>query len=555
MPSVPSHLLERLLDLPAPATRDLRTEHDLRIPLPDGGALAADLRYPRRREEPLPTMLIRTPYGRSGPLGDVMSRVYAERGFQVLTVSSRGTFGSTGEFHPMHDDRADATAVLDWVRRQRWFNGVLALAGLSYLGYTQWALAVDAPPEVKAMAPHVTSSRLALAFIEPGATQLDTLLRWSTRVATQEDPWTLADMPVLGDSERRLQRAMGTLPLKRADRVRLRRDWPFYQETLRHGSSDPYWKEWDYSGAVADVRIPAAFVAGWYDVFLADQLRDFTAMQDAGTPARLTVGPWSHRSPGNFAAGLRETLEWASAYCAERPPPDRAPVRLFVMGAGQWRDFDHWPPAESVPAPWFLHPYGVLSAGPPSSTGEDGGPGPSRYRYDPAAPTPHVGGALLHPGIAGSRDNRGLEARSDVLTFSSAPLAEGIEVIGEVHADVWFRSSLDHTDVFARLCDVDGRGRSTNISDGIVAITPQSADRADDGTARVRVRLTPTAHRFQRGHRIRLQISSGAHPYFARNPGTGEHRADATLLRPADQELFHDAGHPSAVVLPVHPAG
>ncbi|PSK83565.1 hypothetical protein CLV63_14017 [Murinocardiopsis flavida] len=552
MPHVMSHLLERLWDLPAPETRDLRTERGLRIPLPDGGELRADLCYPRRRPAALPTMLLRSPYGRKGPLNEMSARVFAERGFEVLTVSSRGTFGSTGEFRPMHDDRTDGAAVLTWLREQRWFNGVLALGGASYLGYTQWALAVDNPPEVKAMAPHVTSSRLALTFVEPGATQLDTLLRWSASVATQEEPWTLTRVAALvTEDERRLQRAMGTLPLKRADRVRLRRDWPFYQELLHHDSRDPYWKESDYSGAVAAVRVPAAFVAGWYDLFLADQLRDFAAMRESGTPARLTVGPWTHGSPGNLAAGLRETLEWAAAHCAERPPPDRAPVRLYVMGAEQWRDFDHWPPPDSTPAPWFLHPGGGLRPEPPEPA--DDAAGPTRYRYDPASPTPNVGGPLLHTGKAGRKDNRGLEARPDVRTFTSAPLAAAVEVIGEVHADVWFRSSLDHTDVFVRLCDVDERGRSYNICDGVVAIAPQTTDRMADGTAGVRVRLTPTAHRFRRGHRIRVQVSSGAHPYFARNPGTGADRADATVLRPADQEVFHDTGHPSAVVLPVQP--
>jgi len=141
-------------------------------------------------------------------------------------------------------------------------------------------------------------------------------------------------------------------------------------------------------------------------------------------------------------------------------------------------------------------------------------------------------------------DNGKLEARPDVLTYTTGPLDADTEVIGEVSAEIWFRSSLPHADVFVRLCDVDERGRSTNVCDGLVSLT--GADRVTRAT----VTLWPTAHRFKRGHRIRAQVSSGAFPRYARNPGS-EPRAAATTLRPADQAVHHDPEHPSAIILPV----
>jgi putative CocE/NonD family hydrolase len=169
---------------------------------------------------------------------------------------------------------------------------------------------------------------------------------------------------------------------------------------------------------------------------------------------------------------------------------------------------------------------------------------PDGYRYDPADPTPAAGGVRMVKD-SGRVENTALEARPDVLTYTTAVLADDVEVVGEVSAEVWFRSSLPYADVFVRLCDVDEQGRSFNVCDGLVSLT--GADELSCAT----VRLWPTAYRFRRGHRIRVQVSSGAFPRYARNPGTGEGPATASTLRAADQAVHHDSAHPSAVILPV----
>ena len=149
---------------------------------------------------------------------------------------------------------------------------------------------------------------------------------------------------------------------------------------------------------------------------------------------------------------------------------------------------------------------------------------------------------------AGRVDNTKLESRRDVLVYTTAALDRDVEVIGDVSAEIWFQSSLRYADVFVRLCDVDPRGRSYNVCDGLVGVSG-----ADD-IACATVRLWPTAYRFKAGHRIRIQVSSGAFPRYARNPGTGEPLAAATTLKAADQAVYHDAAHPSAVILPIRDA-
>lgn len=201
-----------------------------------------------------------------------------------------------------------------------------------------------------------------------------------------------------------------------------------------------------------------------------------------------------------------------------------------------------WPPTTGRPTPWYLQPEGTLDTRlAPSSL-------PSRYVYDPANPTPAVGGTIVGLG-AGCRDNRTLEARTDVLTFTSHRLETDLDIIGPVTATLYIRSSLEHTDFHARLCDVQRNGRSLNLCDGIIRLHPGNARPDPEGIRTVHIQLWPTAHRFRRGHRIRLQVSSGAHPRFNRNPGTGAPLATAIEVRVAHQEILHDPEHPSVLNL------
>lgn len=218
-------------------------------------------------------------------------------------------------------------------------------------------------------------------------------------------------------------------------------------------------------------------------------------------------------------------------------------MRLFVMGEDKWRDFPGWPPPGYEPQRFHFQAGGTLATDPPADST------PDDYHYDPADPTPAVGGVrmwTLHK--YGRVDNAELEARSDVLTYTTPTLQRDVEVVGEVSAEVYFRSSLPHADVFVRLCDVDEKGRSTNVCDGLISLA------GADETTCATVQLWPTAYRFKRGHRIRVQVSSGAFSRFNRNPGTGEPRATAVTLRAGDQQVFHDPEHPSAIVLPVRQA-
>jgi uncharacterized protein len=534
-----SHLVQRQLGLDRPLTRDLVIERDLPVPMPDGTVLLADRWAPRTGGDKLPVALMRSPYGRGALITAGMVRPLAERGFQVILQSVRGTFGSGGAFEPMRNEREDGLATLEWVLKQPWFGDSIVLVGLSYLGYVQWAVADRLPPEVKAMIPQVTDSALTLDFLRADGYSLETPFGWGVLIAGQERRLGMVRGLLEGG---RTRRALSTLPLAEADVAAIGRRSGYIQDILRHDADDPYWAAIDHRGRVAETTVPVSSVGGWYDIFLPGQLRDFSVLQAAGRTARLTVGPWTHLSMDGTM--MREALEFGLACARGAELPPRGPVRLYVMGEEAWRDFASWPPPGYSPRPFYLGPDGTLAAGQPAAESA-----PDGYRYDPADPTPAVGGVRMVRDGAGRVDNTALEARPDVLTYTTPPLESDVEVIGEVSAQIWFRSSLPQADVFVRLCDVDPGGTSWNVCDGLVSLS------AADETAAATVRLWPTAYRFAAGHRIRVQVASGSFPRYARNPGAGEPRASATRLVAADQSVYHDPERPSAINLPVRQAG
>ncbi len=542
--TIASRVLSRLLDLPPADTHDVTVERDLQVTMPDGVTLLAD-RYAPRGGSKLPTLLVRSPYGRRGLFGLQFGRLFAERGFQALVQSVRGTFGSGGQFDPFRNEQADGRATLEWMKRQDWFSGEFATLGPSYLGHVQWALARDAGPSLKAMVAHETASDFRGQIYAGGAYSLDTMLSWTHSVRHQELTGLKGSLARLG-AARKLEPLFRHLPLNEVDALATGERVSFFQDWLVHDAEgDPWWNPADFSGSVAEVTAPVHLIGGWYDIFLPWQVNDYAALRRAGRSPYLTIGPWTHVSPGGMAVAARESLVWFEAHLKGRREHLReAPVRIFVMGANTWRDFSEWPPPGARPQRWHLQPGRGLSPATPGASE------PDRYRYDPANPTPSVGGTLLTIE-AGPRDNRQLESRPDVLTYTSAPLDEALEVIGPVRVELFVRSSLPHTDFFARLCDVDASGRSINLCDGLLRLVPGKPAPEPDGTLRVAIDLWPTAHRFLAGHRLRLQVSSGAHPRFARNTGSGEPLATAKTLVPADQSVFHDPAHPSALLLPV----
>lgn len=572
------HIIARLLALDPPRS-GVRVEWNLHLLMRDGARLAADHYYPRQPGR-YPTVLVRTPYGRNhnhgifGFLVEFLVQRFAERGYHVLVQDIRGRFDSEGTFDPYFQERADGLDTLAWISTRSWFNGQLATWGPSYLGIVQWVIA-DAPP-VSAMLPIVTSARLRGILFPDNAFDLGLALRWiglfqmldlrwrsmapgalrrhlrmlfrpDYRVALRavlehvELQSLLAAAPLLQNVETTIAPGFNHLPLIEVDTLVHGSPVDYFRNWIsRPDASDPMWQEVEQAVNMARIDAPVHLVGGWYDFFLRGLLNDYAELRAAGKNPYLTIGHWNHFSNGMMMIdGLHTGLDWFDAQLKGHADKLRAqPVRIYVMGLEAWRDLPAWPPPARETRV-YLHSGRSLTFDPPQQP-----EAADTYRYDPADPTPVIGGAQFSP-LAGPVKNARLEARRDVLVYTSAPLARDLELVGPVRLELFAQSSLAHTDFFGRLCDVYPDGRSINICDGLL--------RTDTGreSGCVAVDMWSTAYYFRAGHRLRLIVGSGAHPRWNRNFGTGEPIATSAALCAADQTIYHDAARPSALVLPV----
>jgi len=531
--------------LPPPVCR-VRVAAGIEVPAADGVPLRTD-HYIPQLTGPRPALLVRTPYGRGFPWAFLFGSLFAERGFHVIIQSCRGTAGSGGEQYPLRHERADGLAAVAWLRRQDWFTGELATIGPSYLGYTQWALAGDAPPELRAMIVQNGVSVPHPLMYPGGAFALENILV-PTAFTLSWHRGLRALLRAMLRMQRRLRQVARTLPMIDAYRPALGGRVGFFEDWLTHpDAADPYWASLDVTAGAPVPTVPVSLLSGWQDFCLDPTLAEYRRLRAAGRTPRLVIGPWTHASAFNddLPIVVGEALSWLTAQCSRDPAGwPKSPVRVHVGGGrGEWRDLPDWPPPQSAGQLWRPAADGTLS------TGEAARTGVSSLRYDPADPTPSVGGQLV-TAKAGPRDNRALEARPDVLVFTSAPLPADLEVIGPVSARLRVRASGPHFDVFARLCDVDPRGRSRNVCDGLIRQLP-AAGQAGPADSLIEVPMSAAAHRFRAGHRLRLQVSGGAHPRFARNTGTGEPPATATRLQPVDLEIVHGGPDAGGLILPV----
>ncbi len=531
------HAVGRILRLPR-ATTTYRVARGLRIPVRDGVELAADL-Y-RAEPEAAGTLLTRGPYGRSLPMALPFARVFAERGYNVLNVSCRGTFGSGGTFDPMVSEVDDGHDVVAWMRGQPWFTGTFGTLGPSYLGFTQWALLVDPPPELSAAVISVAPHDFSRHVWGTGAFRLD-FLGWSHMVAHQEDGGVLRGALRMATAERRNAGAMDELPLTRAASTYLGGRAPWYTDWVtRSDLSDAFWEPMNLTRALDLVDVPVLLLSGWHDLFLEQTLEQYAHLRGRGVDVAMTVGPWSHVAVGAGAARINssETFEWFEEHIARRGSRRRTePVKVFVSGADEWRDLRVWPPV-TRDRTWYLGPHADLLDVPPA----DDAPA-SSFLFDPSHPTPTVGGPLLSPKA--QVDDSSLAARPDCLTLVYEPLETDVEVVGEPVVELSHASDNPHADLFVRLSDVGVDGRSRNVTEGFTRLHPRRP------AGPVRLRLRATAHRFVAGHRIRLVIAGGSHPQFARNLGTDEDQARSETMRPARHTVRHGAGGRSTLVMPV----
>jgi putative CocE/NonD family hydrolase len=592
---------------------DVVWERDVMVSMRDGVRLATDIYRPaltgQAVAQPFPVILERTPYNKLGTAGVATAKFFARHGYIVALQDVRGRFNSEGEWYAFAKEGPDGFDTVSWVVEQPWCDGKVGTIGLSYSGSDQTALASLNPPGLAAQfVSEGMNNYHTSAMRQGGAMELRFMLYAFQMAITSREAAQNRPLKILLERERaNIREWLRRTPLKRG--ASPLRHLPSYEnwvlDVLTHGDYDDYWKQYGYNAEEFYPQhkdVPVFFLTGWYDSYTRAVTENYSALSRMKQgPIRLIVGGWPHSvAPiGQSYAGDVDfgpdapldydgfRLRWFDQHLKGLDTGiDDPPVRLMVMGGGsgrknaegrldvggQWRGFSDWPVPGAQETPYFLQPDGGL--GPESPPAEAA---PSSYSYDPANPVPTVGGNISvgyeimlpggfdqrgRDGLFGSTDHLPLAARHDLLVFQTPPLAEDVQVIGPLTVKLWASSSAVDTDFTAKLIDVYPPnpdypdGYALNLSDSIIrARYRNSRERAELMTPGEVYAFTivpyPVGNIFKAGHRIRLDISSSNYPRFDINPNTGEPLGLSNRTEIADQTIYHDAAHPSQMVLPV----
>ena len=574
----------------------LKVETNLAVPMRDNTILYADI-YRPDGPGPFPVILQRTPYDKTLPLSMTQLDPLkgARHGYAVVIQDTRGRYTSEGEFNCFKDDINDGYDTVEWAAVQPWSSGKVGMYGASYVGATQWLAALSGPPHLAAIFPNVTASNYHEGWTyQGGAFELGFNVSWTLGSLTLANFQNLSSSKnVPQDKREKLIQAIDSmessfrfLPLKEFPHLKDGLATYFY-DWLAHPDYDDYWKQLSVEDNHHRIGVPAYNIGGWHDIFLGGTIRNYLGMRERGATEdarrgqKLLIGPWQHSSRGTSLVGSQyfglaadsqsidldgTHFRWFDYWLKgiDNGILDEPPVRIFVMGDNVWRDEQEWPLARAQSVNYYLHSQGKANSSNGNGTLSNQPPGvepPDVFLYNPADPVPSRGGALCcNPYFMsnGAFDQSEIEAREDVLVYSTPPLERAVEVTGPITVTLWATTSASDTDFTAKLVDVCEHGCAINLTDGIIRARYRDSSTApalvDPGRVyRYTIDLWATSNVFKRGHRIRVEVSSSNFPRFDRNTNTGNLVSQDAEFKPAMQTILHDSEHLSHVALPIVP--
>jgi uncharacterized protein len=557
-------------------------ESSVRVKMRDGVTLRADI-YRPRADGKFPVLLERTPYNKHGEIEFGLKA--AARGYVVIVQDVRGRYASEGEWYTFKHESLDGYDTVEWAAALPYSDGRVGMFGGSYVGATQMLAAIAHPPHLAGICPYVTASNYHSNWTyQGGAFEQWFNQSWTSGLAQDTFDRNVSDrtnatkgmwqLP-LGSYALFNDLADGGVPVSSKSLA------PYFIDWLAHPSEDAYWKQWSIEAHFSEITVPQLTIAAWYDIFQDGSLRNYVgvkahgATDDArrGQHLLVVVGGHSGDGPkiGDVDFGPDSRFDYDSAALAwydylfkgVRNEFAGKPVKIFVMGDNHWREEDDWPLARAQVTKYFLHSTGKANSLRGSGTLTTVAPGATeaadQYVYDPANPAPTIGGPLCCDAAhlpPGSRDQRPVEARDDVLVYSTPPLASDMEVTGPVSVEVYVKSSAVDTDFTAKLVDVWPDGFAQNLTEGILRTRYRSSQEKPELMTpgqiyKLTIDAWSTSNVFKKGHTLRLEVSSSNFPRFNRNLNTGEDNGSGQRFVPATNTVLHDAEHPSALTVPV----
>ena len=508
---------------------------ELNIPMKDGILLATDVYLPKTNS-PVSTVLIRTPYNKDGVKNAVEK--FLKNNIAVVAQDCRGRDKSEGQFYPFLNEREDGLTTLNWIKQQDWSNGKVGGWGGSYVGYTQWAIS----DSLDVFAPNMTGANIYELLYSDGLLSLQTAFTWGFAVSGKK---------INENYLNNLAKANYILPLSTADDS-VSSDVKFINDWIEHENYDDYWSQMDHSGIT---RSPLISVAGWYDIFLKQQINDFQLLLENGSPnSRLIIGPWCHGTPGvkNDYGGKRNTgnqgeimdnflikyLSNESQQLIERPFHD-SKYNLFIMERNEYFGSDTWPPKKSKLTSFYIGKNNSLSTNIHSETGI------LQYIYSPEDPYPSFGGTALGANVGPSEQNKN-RSRKDQLVFETEILKAPLTLLGDLSAELYVSSDAECSDFIVCVQDVFPDDNIINIQEGGKRIRFP-----DSEILKTQISVWSTGYELKEGHKLRVVITSSWFPRYNRSLNTCVPAFSATKIKPANQTIHFGPEMPSQIILPV----
>jgi putative CocE/NonD family hydrolase len=566
----------------AAETYEVSLERGVTANMRDGVILRADV-YRPKADGQFPVLLQRTPYDKRNS-ADFAYKA-ATHGFVAIVQDVRGRYTSDGEWYTFKHESNDGYDTVEWAAALPYSNGKVGMWGGSYVGATQMLTAIAHPPHLAGICPVVTASNYHDGWTYQGGAfeqwfnqswtsglAQDTLNRMvvkNTNAVLGAPKLPLANYPLFNFAD------SSAVPVSTAALA------PYFLDWLAHPDYDEYWKQLSIEEHYTEITVPILHIAAWYDIFQGGSLRNYVGIKAHGGSEASRRGQHLFVTIGGHAGGGRKigdldfgpaaaefdenelTLMWYQ-YLLQGVQNEFSgkPVKIFVMGANQWREEDDWPLARAQSTKYFLHSAktanslrgdGSLSTAAPRSEPSD------HYAYDPSNPAPTIGGPLCCDGhhlAPGPKDQRPVEARDDVLIYTTPAFTQDTEVTGPVSLELFAQSSAVDTDFLAKLVDVAPDGFAQNLTEGIIRARYRNSQEKPElmnpgQIYKLVIDLWSTSNVFVKGHALRLEISSSNFPRFDRNLNTGEVQASAQKYVSATNTIYHDAEHPSALTLPI----
>ncbi len=508
---------------------------------------------------PYPTILIRNPYAEFGTImRDTMCGRFVRYGYACVFQDVRGQGLSEGAWQPGVNEIGDGRDTLNWLVKQKFQDGNIAMVGASYLASVQWAAAIGGmPEEVKTFVPAVFATNNHAVMYQEGMFRHETFTAWASMMRGSN-----SDAEDAGGD---YHRAIKHLPHNQVDEQIFGQAMPWYQDMIN--SASPTAKFWSEPGTVqlraipSSLEVPILMIGGWYDVFIGPQLQDWQQLATRSR-SRFVIGPWTHIGGGSkdletpdAEGGLnqwKEMLPWLEHHLKGGPLMHSAGVKAYVMRENVWKEYTQWPPT-GTPKRFFLGNLaqargctgGSLTANPPQTMSR------VNYEYNPNNPVPTRGGAgmlaFILPGFNGAPPanvlQNGLCERQDILSFTTQKLESALKIAGDISVSLSVSSSANDTAFTAKLVEILPDGREINVRDSITSLAYRNGARQPlvytaNTRVDIKIKFWPIEWTLAKGSRLRLDISSSDFPKFHAHRNQAGNWAEHTQMLSATQSIY-----------------